>query len=164
MDQAADAPLIEVFHWKNRSRVGERKRLSENWKDTEQVLTQFLHFGSVGSICTCTRKDRVEVRLLSLESWTVRIVDYCNCPLSTIALIMDGFFPSSPRKPQTAFSTRLLQLLHEQSVRGSISKSAWADGLRAVYEYHHKTTLPGFSRPVAIPLSALYNMTLTSAV
>ncbi|KAF8531189.1 hypothetical protein BDD12DRAFT_691393, partial [Trichophaea hybrida] len=60
---------------------------------------------------------------------TMQYVDYCNCPLSTSTLVGEGFFPAAPRKPRTAFSMRLLQVLHEQSIRGSISKSAWADGL-----------------------------------
>ena len=124
MNQGTDAPLIEVFHWKNRSRVGERKRLSENWKETEQAFIQFLRSGSAASACTCTRKDHVDVQLLSLESWVMRGIDYCNCALSTTTLIEEGFFPSTPRKPRTAFSIRLLQVFHEQSVRGLISKSA----------------------------------------
>jgi len=148
MGEDGDAPLIEVFNWRNRSRVGERQRLSENWKQTEKVLAQFLHFGAAESICTCASKHRVEVRLLSFECWATRSMDYCNCPHSTITLIEQGFFPSTPRKPRTAFSIRLLQILHEQSVRGAISKSAWADGLRAVYEYDLKTSLPGFARQV----------------
>jgi len=77
MNQGTDAPLIEVFHWKNRSRVGERKRLSENWKETEQVFIQFLRSGSAASACTCARKDHVDVRLLSLESWVM--IDFQIC-------------------------------------------------------------------------------------
>ena len=161
MSQGEDAPLIEVFHWKNRSRVGERKRLSENWRDTERVFTQFLHSGSADSACTCAHKDPVDVRLLSLESWVTKSIDYCNCRLSASALIEEGFFPSTPHKPRTAFSMRLLQVLHEQSVRGSISQSAWADGLRAVYEYDLKTSLPGFSRQVATLLCILSDTILT---
>jgi len=148
MAGGSDAPLIEVFQWRNRSRVRERKRLSENWKQTEQVLAHLVYFGDAGTICTCARKDRVETRLISLESWTTRYIDYCSCSLSTSALIEQGYFPSTPRKPRSAFSTRMLQVLHEQSVRGSISKSAWADGLRAVFECDLKTSLPGFARQV----------------
>lgn len=144
-----NAPLIEIFQYKNRSNVGVRKRLSEQWKATEEVLTQLLHNGSVTGTCPCTGRDHVQVRLISLESWTVKSVDYCNCPLSTSSLVAEGFFPSTPRKPRTAFSLRLLKVLHEQSVRGSISKVAWADGLRVVYEHDLKAPLPGFSRQVS---------------
>lgn len=149
MVDGSDAPLVEVFQWRNRSRVGERKRLSENWKETEQVLAHLVYFGNAGTTCTCARKDSVEVRLISLESWSTRYVDYCSCPYSTSALIEQGYFPSTPRKPRTAFSTRMLQVLHEQSVRGSISKTAWADGLRAVFECDLKTSLPVFARQVS---------------
>ena len=162
--QGADAPLIEIFYRNNRSLIGERKRLSENWKETEQVFAQFLHFGSAASICTCLRKDRVNVRLLALESWVTKDIDYCNCPLSATALIKKGFFPATPRKPNTAFSMRLLQVLHEQSIRGSISKSAWADGLRAVYESDLKMSLPVFSRQVAVLLPLPGDMPLTISV
>ena len=144
-----DAPLIEVFQHHNRSNARVRKRLAEQWKDTEKVLTQLLHNGSAASICPCTSKDHVQVRLISLESWTEKGMDYCSCPLSTRSLIAEGFFPSTPRKPRTAFSLQLLQVLHEQSVRGSISKVAWADGLHAVFEYNLKISLPGFTRHVS---------------
>jgi len=148
MDEGQDAPLVEVFQYNNRSNVGMRKRLSEQWKETEQALTQLLYNGVAASMCTCVSKDHVQVRLISLESWTLKGMDYCSCSLSTSCLIAEGFFPATPRKPQTAFSLRLLRVLHEQSVRGSVSKVAWADGLRASFEYDLKTSLPGFSRQV----------------
>ncbi|KAF8535688.1 hypothetical protein BDD12DRAFT_808381 [Trichophaea hybrida] len=58
------------------------------------------------------------------------------------------FFPAAPRKLRTAFSIRLLQVLKDQSVRGSIFKSAWADGLIAVCQSDHMTSLPNFARSV----------------
>ncbi|KAF8533179.1 hypothetical protein BDD12DRAFT_810393 [Trichophaea hybrida] len=42
-------------------------------------------------------------------------------------------------------------------VRGSISKSAWADGLLAVYESDHKTSLPNFARSVLAQLRDCYH-------
>lgn len=154
--EGRDAPLVEVFQYRNRSNVGVRKRLSEQWKETEQALTQLLHTGSAAFTCPCASKDHVQVTLISLECWRVKGMDYCSCALSTSCLIAEGFFPSSPRKPRTAFSLRLLLVLHEQSVRGSISKVAWADGLRASYEYDHMTSLPGFSRQVSCCPSQYY--------
>ena len=150
MGEGQDPPLVEIFNYRNRSNVGIRKRLSENWKETEQALTQLLYNGLAASLCTCVSKDHVQVRLISLESWTVKGMDYCSCPLSTSCLIAEGFFPSTPRKPKTAFSLQLLRVLHEQSVRGSISKVAWADGLRASFEYDLKTSLPGLLRQVSL--------------
>ncbi|KAF8535661.1 hypothetical protein BDD12DRAFT_808398 [Trichophaea hybrida] len=83
--------------------------------------------------------------------------DYCNCPLSTSTLVREGFLLAAPGKPRTAFSMRLLQVLHEQSVRGSISKSVWADGLLAVCESDHKTSLPNFARSVLAQLRDCYH-------
>jgi hypothetical protein len=61
-------------------------------------------------------------------------------------LIREGWFPSAPVKPRTVFSCRLLRVLHSQSVRGSISKSAWAQGLRASHEYYLEKIIPSFDQ------------------
>jgi hypothetical protein len=147
---AADTSLLNLIHKKKRSRVGERKKLSENWVETEAMMVELLRRGPSRLVCTCARKFSVQVRILSLDSWSLKTINYCNCALSTVELVREGFFPATPRKPRTAFSVRMLQVLHEQSVRGAISKTAWAEGLRVAYEYEHRTTLPNFTRAVSV--------------
>jgi hypothetical protein len=83
-----------------------------------------------------------------MESYTWRDIPYWQCATSASRLISFGFFPSNPRKPCTVFSLKLLGTLHEQCTRGSISKEAWAGGLRAAFEADNMMVLPDFSCPV----------------
>jgi hypothetical protein len=61
-------------------------------------------------------------------------------------LIRNGWFISTPVKPRTVFSCRLLKVLHNQSIRGSISKTAWAEGLRAAHEDYLEKIVPVFDQ------------------
>jgi hypothetical protein len=72
------------------------------------------------------------------------MVSLCICSQHSLMFIQEGFFPSTPVKPQTFFSLRLLCLLYEQGIRGSPSKYVWAAGLRAVHEAYMAKTLPDF--------------------
>jgi hypothetical protein len=130
-----------------RSRLSERQKLAQNWREVEKILSEAIYSRSERA-CECIRRDVVNVRHITMESYTWRDVPYCQCATSASRLISSGFFPSSPRKPRTVFSLKLLRTLHEQCTRGSISKEAWAGGLRAAFEADNKMVLPDFSRPV----------------
>ncbi|KAF8542332.1 hypothetical protein BDD12DRAFT_876813 [Trichophaea hybrida] len=56
-DHISEAPLVNILFKKKRLRIGESKRLSENWRETEHILTEILHQGVSSRICTCTHKD-----------------------------------------------------------------------------------------------------------
>jgi hypothetical protein len=130
-----------------------RKSRAENWIETEKILTDVLYHGGQRNRCMCSRaRDRKRVRFISLDSYVVKEVDYCQCASSCSALLSEGegFFPSSPRKPGTVFSLRLLRTLHAQAVLGSVSKLAWSAGLHVVFEEDLTTTLPRFDEEVRL--------------
>ncbi|KAF8542600.1 hypothetical protein BDD12DRAFT_802774 [Trichophaea hybrida] len=139
-------------------KIGGRKRATMNTFATNLTgfdLYLLLITTEVKAICNF-RMFSIKIQIIfvthpwltycSRRNGSVLNVDYCNCPLFTSTLVKEGFFPAAPRKPRTAFPMRLLQVLPQQSVRGSIFKSAWADGILAVYQSDHKTSLPNFAR------------------
>jgi hypothetical protein len=130
-----------------RSRLRERQKLAQNWREVEKILSEAIYSRSERA-CECIRRDVVNVRHITIESYTWRDVPYCQCATSASRLISSRFFPSSPRQPCTVFSLKLLHTLHEQCTRGSISKEAWARRLRAAFEADNKMVLPDFSSPV----------------
>jgi hypothetical protein len=80
------------------------------------------------------------------QGYEVRPRYFCLCGHTSAMLIREGWFPSTPVKPRTVFSCRLLRVLHSQSVRGSISKTAWAQSLRASHEYYLQKIIPSFDQ------------------
>jgi hypothetical protein len=81
--------------------------------------------------------------------YVIRNVEYCICGFASSQLVEKGFFPSAPIKPRTVFSIQLLETLHEQSVRTSISKYGWGEGLRAAHEKRMCKSLKPFFRLVS---------------
>ena len=139
--------VIRTTISQRRSRLSERQKLAQNWREVEKILLEAIHSRSERA-CECIRRDVVNVRHITVEGFTWRDVPYCQFATSASHLISSRFFTLSPRKLRTVFSVKLLRTLHEQCTRGSISKEAWAGGLRAAFEADNKMVLPDFSRPV----------------
>jgi hypothetical protein len=99
--------------------------------------------------CQCTASIHKQVRFISLTSYEVRRISYCPCGASAANLATVGFFPSTPIEPGTVFAIDLLKLLHCQSVRGALSKYAWAEVLRAYFEEVKRAAIQPFFRPVS---------------
>jgi hypothetical protein len=127
-----------------------RELRAENWQRTEVVLADMMLKDRLPDPCNCARDDIVTVRRIDLNSYEHSEFQFCNCPRSSSCLLKEGYFPCAPIKPKTAFSIWLLQLLHEQSVLGYVSRSAWSGGLRALFEREKKVVLPAFDREVCI--------------
>jgi hypothetical protein len=99
--------------------------------------------------CGCSRaRYRKHVRFISLDSYKIDYFEYCQCAAACSGLIAEGIFPSSPCRPGTVLSLRLLRTLHAQSVLGSVSKQAWSAGLHMIFEEDLKTVLPPFDDEV----------------
>ncbi|KAI9607622.1 hypothetical protein KEM48_003531 [Puccinia striiformis f. sp. tritici PST-130] len=60
-----------------------------------------------------------------------KLLPFCKCTPDVIRLIHYGFFASSPNKPRTAFSIRLVQFHHHLWESAVISASAFVKGLSA---------------------------------
>jgi hypothetical protein len=149
----ADIRVLTIPLDNKRPAAATRKSRAENWVETERILTETLYENGRRRQCMCARaRDRKRVRFISLESYVVREVDYCQCAASCGALLSEGegFFPSAPCKPGTVFSLRLLRTLHAQGALGSVSKPAWSAGLHVVFEEDLRTTLPRFDEEVCL--------------
>jgi hypothetical protein len=138
-----NANLQHTFARWRRPKAAERRATAANWIHAEKRMIAFSTSRERAVPCDCT-PEAVNARFISLESYEVRSVSLCICGRRSSMFVQDGFFPSTPVKPRTFFSLRLLRLLHEQSVRGGASKYAWAAGLRAVHEAYMAKTLPDF--------------------
>jgi hypothetical protein len=149
LDREVDREPGLTTRRRTRLPANRRDRQAENWQRTEAILADMMLKDRLPDPCNCTREDTATVRRIDLNSYEHSEFQYCNCPRSSSCLLKEGFFPCSPIKPKTAFSIRLLQLLHEQSVLGSVSKSAWSGGLRALFEREKNAVLPAFDREVS---------------
>jgi hypothetical protein len=138
----------EVFKRRKRRRTkaSERAATAANWKIADQRMVAILTSTEPQAPCGCATED-INARFISLETYEIRTVQLCICGLRTAQFVKQGlgFFPSTPVKPRTFFSFRLLRVLYEQSVRGgAASKYAWAAGLRATHELYLSKTIPDF--------------------
>jgi hypothetical protein len=138
-------PVQSLWNTKSRrSKAAERQATALNWRLAENRMVD-MYFGE-NLQCNCRWKQSVKVRFISCEHYTLRNVRYCSCGLASSSLFKQGFFPSTPVKPRTVFSIKLLAVLHQQAVRGSISKYAWAEGLRAFHEEELGKVISPFHR------------------
>ena len=144
-----------VIHRKSRSSSNDRQCRAANWQRTEAILADMMLQNRLLDTCVCTRCDVVTVRCIDLNSYEHREFQYCIRHQSSSCLLNKGYFPCAPIKPRTAFSIRLLQLLHEQSVLGYVNSSAWSGGLRALFESEKKAVLLAFDREVSTSLYLL---------
>jgi hypothetical protein len=159
---------IEVTHMplpQRRSAAQTRRAAADNWVETEKILTESIYHDDRRQPCKCTRERyRKRVRFISLDSYVIKEVAYCQCAAACSGLIAEGFFPSSPRRPGTVFSLRLLRTLHAQSALGSVSKFAWSSGLHMVFEEDLKTALPRFDQEVCFKCEHQFLPTLLTAL
>jgi len=95
-----------------RSRLSESQKLAQNWGEVETILSEAIYSRSERA-CECICRDGINVRHITMESYTWRDVPYCQCATCARCLISSRFFPSSQRKPRTVFSLQLLRTLHE---------------------------------------------------
>jgi hypothetical protein len=141
------------------NKASKRKSYAENWVSAERRIVDVAVMGEIPA-CSCRTRERIFVRHISCEGayhrvwptllmrldYEIRPIEYCPCGRTSALLFRDGWFQSTPVKPRTVFSCRLLRVLSSQSVRGSISRTAWAEGLRAAHEYYLQKVVPGFDQ------------------
>ncbi|KNF01379.1 hypothetical protein PSTG_05478 [Puccinia striiformis f. sp. tritici PST-78] len=84
--------------------------------------------------CSCVPSD-IQSRNVAcydiISRQTPKLLPFCKCTPDVIRLIHYGFFASSPNKPRTAFSIRLVQFHHHLWESAVISASAFVKGLSA---------------------------------
>jgi hypothetical protein len=137
------AAVLQTFRRWRRSKASERQSAAANWIQAEKRMISIRTTAEPMEPCTCA-KESINARFISLETYEVRAVELCVCGLRSSLFVREEFFPSTPVKPRTFFSFRLLRVLHAQCVRGGTSKYAWAAGLRAVHEEYMAKTLTDF--------------------
>jgi len=112
-DYEVDGEPVLIISRRTRLSVNQRTWQAENWQRTEAKLADMMLKDRLPDPCSCTRDDIVTVCMIDHNSYTHNEFQYCNCPRSSSCLLKEGYFPCAPKKPKTAFSIRLLQLLHE---------------------------------------------------
>lgn len=131
-----------------RNNVERRQKAATNWAKTEdEVCNSWSGKVSSHEACVCTQEEKHKRlrRFISLERLQIRDMAYCgSCGLDRI--IQEGYFPATPKAPETFFSIHLLRTLTEQSNAGSISRTAWAEGLRRSLSYKHGVEVQSFTR------------------
>ena len=131
---------------RQRSRAAARQREAENWLKVEKRIVEILSRDGTSFTCQCSTKQSVSVRHISTEGYFVKDIPMCPCGMLSSLLLRNGYFPSSPIKPRTIFSVRLLRLFHEQSIRGKMSRYAWSEGLRAAHEFELGKEIQPFNK------------------
>ena len=137
--------LIDVIPGRQRNNDVESRRLAENWQKTEESIVGLLLHQPLTE-CGCIGVQSVNVRHIGLTTYQEKVIHYCHCGRSAAMLVDSGYFPSRPIKPGTVFSMELLELLHEQFIRGAVSKYGWGEGLRSFLERKHTIRIPCFRK------------------
>jgi hypothetical protein len=112
-----------------------RKQFAHNWQKLFPALVATYMTGKAQ--CDSKRCDRCTRR--GVKEWPVWYVGFnsiekklfttCRCHKSPAALLLEGYFPSSPVKPKFAFSLQMLDIFDRILGRGPISKQAFIWGL-----------------------------------
>lgn len=132
-----------------RNNATRRENEAENWKETVDAASAAMS-SQIELPCTCESSSYAggtrDRRFISFESFEIRSIPLCNCKGSISALIKEGWFPATPSAPVTFFSTHMLRTLIEMTNAGSISRIAWAEGLRRSLSYKLGIEIPSFTR------------------
>jgi hypothetical protein len=135
-DAVADIPavvddnndVLKIFP-RRRSSDSDDYQYAQNWRKAEERIVEIMFSGDI-TPCSCRSPSRtVKLVCVGLKEYRVRSYTHCSCGMSAALLVKKGFFPASPIHPRLVFELDLLQTLYEQTVRGAMSKYAWAEGL-----------------------------------
>ena len=63
-----------ISQW--RSRLSERQKLGQNWREVEKILSEAIYSGSERA-CKCIHRDVLNVRHITMESYTWRDIPDC---------------------------------------------------------------------------------------
>ncbi|KAH9807939.1 hypothetical protein DFH28DRAFT_1071337 [Melampsora americana] len=122
----------------------ERERLREQWAAIKNQLTaaylecqattsnwttKYTYLNEVSMDCQCEVFHNRTMDLVDILGRKSESVKFCRCLPQAIQLIHQGFLPSSPKTPRTAFSIRLLQLHHHLWLTSVCSISGFIEGL-----------------------------------
>ncbi len=126
---APDVPKEEIRKKRNRQAM-------RNWEAILPALASGLNQRSANPVSSCGCNSERLMTLVSFSDAKKQAVPFCNCPLWPTTLVASGYFPGSPNKPSMVFEVHMLGVLSTILSRGSISKEAYAEGIR---EYIQRT-------------------------
>ncbi|KAH9809487.1 hypothetical protein DFH28DRAFT_1133358 [Melampsora americana] len=130
-DAADDAAIEEFARRKQEERYAHaREQLRQSWEEIENSITAaYLHcqyitanwttkhsyLDRTNPDCTCAPNDiyHCNVDLIDvLGCFPMKPVKFCRCKPEAVQLVHQGYLPSTPTQPRTAFSVPLMQLFH----------------------------------------------------
>lgn len=132
-----------------RDEMQRRKNAANSWVKMEDNISNIMGQKGIMEVCICVGSTQTPARprrFVSFEKYEVRQVSLCSCGYSLQEIIKEGFFPSTPKAPETFFCTHLLRALVEMTNLGSISRTAFAEGLRLALSRRYNVELPSFAR------------------
>ena len=146
LDLMPEGPVNLLRIRPRRDAAQRRKNAAQNWLKTEERVCKILSGVEILQGCQCLLGSQAARprRFISFERYEVRNVSLCGCGFGLQQIVQDGYFPSTPTSPETFFSTHLLRTLIEMSNLGSISRTAFAEGLRLTLSRRYQVSLPSF--------------------
>jgi hypothetical protein len=100
-NQREDEPYVRnnCIHWvdeiigttisQGRSRLSQRQRFAQIWRKVEKILSEAI-YSMLEWAWECIRRDVINVKYITLESYTWRDFPYCQCATSASHLISSG--------------------------------------------------------------------------
>ncbi|EGG03473.1 uncharacterized protein MELLADRAFT_109335 [Melampsora larici-populina 98AG31] len=116
------------------------QHVTKNW------TSQDSHIGTKPPGCNCTpaQQNLRNVDLIdSLGFHSNHPITFCSCHPDVIQLLYHGYIASSPSKPRTAFSIRLLQFYYAMWQAAGLSKGGFIEGLLTFISTRSRTKLVG---------------------
>ncbi|KAH9807200.1 hypothetical protein DFH28DRAFT_824672, partial [Melampsora americana] len=137
-DAADDAAIEEFARRKREERYAHaREQLRQSWEEIENSITAaYLHcqyitanwttkhsyLDRTNPDCTCAPND-------IYRRFPMKPVKFCRCKPEAVQLVHQGYLPSTPTQPRTAFSVPLMQLFHNIWKTSVSSATSFIDGL-----------------------------------
>ncbi|KAG0151945.1 hypothetical protein CROQUDRAFT_86156 [Cronartium quercuum f. sp. fusiforme G11] len=133
---------------RSKQNADKRKRIQEEWQQLDHQLTaafllyqnKTVNWMSDGCMNVedfhCQRNGHqitsIQVDLIDILGYNSnKLIKFCDCMPKAVQLLHHGYFPSSPQKPQTAFSIQLIQFHHELWNTSIISTTSFVTALMA---------------------------------
>jgi hypothetical protein len=128
------------------------KHWAKNWRKLYPSMVQsYLQRPDIRTAekCdVCTDYRQVRLLFVRFEACEEREVQFCKCENRAAAVLLaHGYFPSSPVRPQIAFSLDLFEIIDGTIARGAISKQAFIGSLTMFWERRHQKPLIAMLQP-----------------
>ncbi|OAV99608.1 hypothetical protein PTTG_11734 [Puccinia triticina 1-1 BBBD Race 1] len=145
-------------YFRSRRYAEHRERMSQRWSELEEMAAAaffecqktYSNWTTLPSnydlplnSCKCTAAEICtrKVDLIDIIGRSTTYVPFCKCTSDVVRLIYYGYIASSPDKPRTAFSIRLIQFHHLLWQSSVLSASSFVKALSCFLDTRSKSPL-----------------------